>query len=124
MRDSHLVVLASPELKRLLIFRVTFDLSWKNVVHEHLETEHFPFALNSFDGRHALVLWKNANYRTLVKPSYFSATKRDFPKAGNAQGQDLNSDFNRYPLIPESDPRVAILLGSNQIEILASSNLR
>lgn len=36
-------------------------------------------------------------------------------------GRDINFDYNKQPLEPEADPRIAILFGENKIEILKST---
>jgi hypothetical protein len=123
MSDSNLVVLGSQDFKGLLVFKIIFDQKWSDLVQEQIETDFYPFALHTFDGKHTLVLWKDAPYRSLVRVFYQGSVMQHFPKSQNSAGNDISADYNRYPLKPESDPKVAILLTDNKIEILTSSTM-
>lgn len=120
MRKSNLVIAASPQLRYLIVYKISFDPQWYQYVWEYLVTDYLPLKLFEYDGVHALVFWADAPYRSLLRASYQGSRLINYPKAQNVLGRDMSFDYNKIPLEPEADPRIAILFGENKIEILKS----
>lgn len=76
--------------------------------------------LLELDGKNALILWDNSPYRTVLRASYQGSYNIDYQKASNIIGREMSSDYNKFPLVPEDDPKIVILFGENKIELLKS----
>lgn len=123
MEKTNLVVSASTQLNYLITYKLTFDAGWNRNVLDYLVVDDIPIKLCQFDGIHTLVLWSNSPHRSLFRPSHQgSRMARNYAKATNVVGRDMNFDYNKSPVEPEADPRISILFGENKIEVLKSSS--
>lgn len=92
-RRLNLVVAASLTQKLLIEWRTIRDMRNYGFGTRVTTTDYFPLRLTEVDGKHALVLWKDAPIRGLYLFDNNGSTLAAFPKSPDIIGRDMNADY-------------------------------